>query len=241
VLLAVTGSSVGEIAVFGLAAFVGAATIAEMLRGVRAQRRALGVSVGRATTAAIRRNRRLYGGLVAHLGLLIAVVGVSWSSFGDRAAEVTIAKDETAVVNGYALHFDNLASRTEPHRRVTVAYLSVSDAASGDEIVRLQPSLNFYPASSEPIGTPSLRVGTPWNGLRDLYTSLVAIDPATGAITVRFYANPGIGLLWFGGLVMALGGLAAAWPGGRRETPARPRLDAPATTGVEPEREEVQV
>jgi cytochrome c-type biogenesis protein CcmF len=241
VLLAVTGSSVGEIAVFGLAAFVGAATIAEMLRGVRAQRRALGVSVGRATTAAIRRNRRLYGGLVAHLGLLIAVVGVSWSSFGDRAAEVTIAKDETAIVNGYTLHFDDLASRTEPHRRVTVAHLTVSDAASGDEIVRLEPSLNFYPASSEPIGTPSLRVGTPWNGLRDLYTSLVAIDPATGAITVRFYVNPGIGLLWLGGLVMALGGLAAAWPGGRRETPARPRLDAPATTDVEPEREEVQV
>ena len=42
-----------------------------------------------------------------------------------------------------------------------VARLTVFDAESGDEVVRLQPSLNFYPASSEPIGTPSIRVGTP--------------------------------------------------------------------------------
>ena len=50
--------------------------------------------------------------------------------------------------------------------------VSVLDPESGDEIVRLHPSLNLYPASSEPIGTPSIRMGTPFNGLVDLYASL---------------------------------------------------------------------
>jgi cytochrome c-type biogenesis protein CcmF len=241
VVLALTGSSVGEIAVFGLAAFVGAATIGEMVRGVRAQRRASGASIGSASVAAVRRNRRLYGGLVVHLGLLIAVVGVSWSSFADRSAELTIGKGDTVVANGYAIRFDDLASRTEPNRRVTVAHLTVTDASSGAPVVRLQPSLNFYPASAEPIGTPSLRVGTPWNGMRDLYTSLVAIDAGTGAVTIRFYVNPGIGLLWLGGLVMALGGLAAAWPERRREPATVPHVDATEPTEIGPEREPVQV
>ena len=41
---------------------------------------------------------------------------------------------------------------------------------------QLHPSLNLYPASSEPIGTPSIRAGTPFNGLVDLYASLVTVD-----------------------------------------------------------------
>ena len=39
------------------------------------------------------------------------------------------------------------------------------------EIVALHPSLNLYPGSSEPIGTPSIRTGTPFNGMTDLYVS----------------------------------------------------------------------
>jgi len=108
-----------------------------------------------------------------------------------------------------------------------LAHLTVFDR-TGHEVVRLQPSLNFYPASSEPIGTPSLRVGTPWNGLRDLYSSLVAVDPETASATIRFFVNPGIGLLWAGGFVTAAGGLLAALPSRRRHVaapePVHPRV-----------------
>jgi cytochrome c-type biogenesis protein CcmF len=217
VVLAVAGASVAEIGVFALATFVAAAALAEMARGVRAQRRARAVPIGTAIVGAVRRNRRLYGGLVAHLGLLVAVSGVAWSAFGDRSGEVALATGRSAVVQGYAVRFDGASARQEPQRRVTVAHLTVSDPDTGAVITRLQPSLNFYPSSSEPIGTPSLRVGTPFNGLTDLYASLVAIDASGSTATVRFFVNPGIGLLWLGGLVTALGGLVAAWPGRRRD------------------------
>ncbi|HEX5903761.1 MAG TPA: heme lyase CcmF/NrfE family subunit [Actinomycetota bacterium] len=209
-LLALSGAGVGAVLVFGLAAFVGVAAMAEMARGVRAQRRALG-SVVRATGAAIARNHRLYGGLVVHLGLVVAVLGVSWAAMFDRSGEVTIAVGDRVRVEGYELRLDRLSSRDEPHRRVLVADLTVFDASSGDEVVQLHPSLNLYPASSEPIGTPSIRAGTPFNGLVDLYASLVTVDGGEQA-AFRFFVNPGIGLLWLGGAVMALGGVVAAWP-----------------------------
>ncbi len=232
-LLAFAGASAGAVLVFGLAAFVGAAAVAEMARGVRAQRRAFGGSVVRATGAAVARNHRLYGGLVVHLGLVIAVVGVSWAALSDRSAEVSIEVGDRVQVEGYELRFDGLSTRDEPHRRVLVADLTVFDAASGDEVVRLRPSLNLYPASSEPIGTPSIRVGTPFNGLIDLYASLVTVD-GEGSASFRFFVNPGIGLLWLGGAVMAFGGVVAAWP-------TRARATRPPVPEISDRREEVRV
>ena len=231
-LLALSGAGVGAVLVFGLAAFVGVAAMAEMARGVRAQRRALG-SVVRATGAAIARNHRLYGGLVVHLGLVVAVLGVSWAAMFDRSGEVTIAVGDRVQVEGYELRLDRLSSRDEPHRRVLVADLTVFDASSGDEVVQLHPSLNLYPASSEPIGTPSIRAGTPFNGLLDLYASLVTVDGGRQA-AFRFFVNPGIGLLWLGGAVMALGGVVAAWPTHARTT----RTPVPSLPDT---REEVRV
>jgi cytochrome c-type biogenesis protein CcmF len=227
VVFALAGAGAQAIVVFALAAFVAVATVSEMLRGVRAQRRAHAGTWSAAAAGAVARNRRLYGGLVAHLGVLLMLVGVSWAAIADTSAEVTVAVGDRARVDGYEVRLDEISSREEPHRGVIVARLTVFDESSDEEVVRLQPSLNFYPASSEPIGTPSLRVGTPWNGMRDLYSSLVAVDPDTGSATVRFFVNPGIGLLWAGGLVAAVGGLLAAWPSRARPVrtmaPERPR------------------
>src|SRR6266540_161597 len=198
--------------------------VAEMVRGVQAQRRAHGISVGAAIGSAVARNHRLYGGLVVHLGLIVAVVGVSWAALADRSSEVTIARGEIAHAEGYDLRYDGLTTREEPQRRVLVADLTVLDPETGDEVVHLQPSLNLYPSASEPIGTPSIRTGTPFNGMVDLYASLVTVEDDTRA-SFRFFVNPGIGLVWLGGAVMALGGIVAAWP-------TRPRAATPR--GLEP-------
>jgi len=234
-LLALSGAGVVAVIVFGLAAFVAAATVAEMVRGVQAQRRAHRISVGAAIGAAVARNHRLYGGLVVHLGLIVAVVGVSWAALADRSSEVTIARGEIVHAEGYDLRYDGLTTREEPQRRVLVADLTVLDPETGDEVVHLQPSLNLYhPSASEPIGTPSIRTGTPFNGMVDLYASLVTVENDTRA-SFRFFVSPGIGLLWLGGAVMALGCIVAAWP--TRPRAASPRDSEP----VAERRQEVTV
>jgi cytochrome c biogenesis factor len=72
--------------------------------------------------------------------------------------------------------------------------------------------------------------------MRDLYASLVSVDEGGTVAAFRIYVNPGIGLLWFGGLVAAIGGAVAAWPARRRaEAPI------PAARAIEREPEEVRV
>lgn len=225
--IALAGAGAGGVAVAALAGFVAAATVTEMGRGIRAQHRARGSSWAGAAAAAVRRNRRLYGGLLAHLGIVTALVGVSWAALADTSDQVTLGPGERARAGAYEIRLDGVDTREEAHRRVLVAHLTVFDA-SGDEVVRLQPSLNLYPASSQPIGTPSIRVGTPWNGMRDLYASLVTVDADGPTASLRFFVNPGIGLLWIGGLVTAIGGVVAAWParaGPGAASTAEPRLE----------------
>ena len=99
-----------------------------------------------------------------------------------------------------------------------VATVSVRTTESGRSAGVVTPSLNFYPSASDAIGTPSIHYGV----LRDLYASMLAVDPDGSHATFRFYLNPGVLWLWVGLGVVALGGLLAAWPSGRRTSAAPP-------------------
>src|SRR5437764_14730126 len=114
---------VAAVMTFGLAAFAGTATVGEMIRGVRAHRRAVGGSVPSAAAGTVRRNHRLYGGLAAHLGLLLLVVGVAWSSSYRQQADITLSRGQTARFAGYTLRYDGSILRHDRYRTELVARL----------------------------------------------------------------------------------------------------------------------
>jgi cytochrome c-type biogenesis protein CcmF len=225
------------VAAFGLAAFVGVATIVEMARGVRAQRRAFGGGVARSAFGAVSRNRRLYGGLVAHLGLVIVIVAITWSSTYASQKEVTLARGASTSFAGYELKYTGAAVRPEPQRTVFVATLQI--IKDGRTVGVLIPSLNFYPSSQDPIGTPSISKGTPFNGFHDLYASLQTLAKKGTSATFRMFSNPGVMWLWVGGAVIVLGGIIALWPVRRRPPGAVP--DVATTASEEPDRVEAEV
>ena len=197
------------VAAFGLAAFVGVANIGEMARGIRAYARATRTGLRRATRETVSRNRRLYGGLVAHVGIAIAVVAVTASSAFGSQTEVTLARGQTVRFAGYVIRYEGQVLVRQPQRDVRIAELSVF--RGGRSLGRLTPSMNFYPAApNDPIGTPSIDYGA----LKDLYSSVIGFDGDLA--TFRLFLNPGVMWLWVGGFVVAIGGVVAAWPGRRR-------------------------
>jgi cytochrome c-type biogenesis protein CcmF len=105
----------------------------------------------------------------------------------------------------------------QPQRTVLVTDVRVN--RDGRDLGGMTPSLNLYPAATEPIGTPSIRYGS----LRDLYASVIGVEGAGERATFRFFLNPGVTWLWVGGGVMAAGGLLAAWPARRRRAARRTR------------------
>jgi cytochrome c-type biogenesis protein CcmF len=202
--------SLPAVLVFGLAAFVLAANGEEILRGIRAHARATGLALPTAARGAIARNRRLYGGLIAHLGVGVAAIAITASTVFPSQADVALARGGRTTFAGVTLTYRGLRIEHQPQRDVFIADVAVS--RDGETLGLLTPSLNRYPASVDPIGTPSIRYGV----FGDLYSSVIGFDPGGNRATFRFFLNPGVMWLWVGGFVVAIGGLVAAWPARRR-------------------------
>jgi cytochrome c-type biogenesis protein CcmF len=170
---------------------------------------ATGLAVGRRHGGMLRtlvRGRRRYAGLTVHIGLALVAAVITASINLAEQTQVTLRTAESTVFAGHTLRYTGLETDRQPQRIVLTAGVDVS----GDG--RLTPRMNLYPAATEPIGSPSIHRGL----LRDLYASVVSLQDDGNSATFRFYRNPGITWLWIGGVVMALGGVAAAWPARRR-------------------------
>jgi cytochrome c-type biogenesis protein CcmF len=198
---------------FGLATFVAASNGEEIVRGARAYARATGVGAVRALTGVAGRNHRLYGGLVAHVGMAIAAAAVVASATFLTQTEVTLDRGQRADFAGYTLTYEGQRTVRQPQRTILVADVLVE--RDGRVVGSVRPSLNLYPGASEPIGTPSVRYGA----FADLYTSVIGFEGDGERATFRFFDEHGVLWLWVGGAVIALGGLLAAWPSRRRGPP----------------------
>ena len=198
---------VAAVAGFGLATLVFVTSGQEILSGLAISRH--GTRGG--AVRALARARRRHAGLVVHMGLALAVVGITASSSLGQQAQVTLRTGQSTVFGGQVLRYQGLQTDQQPQRIVLTTTVSVTNI-SGGTAGTLDPRMNLYPAATDPIGSPSIRRGIIW----DLYASVISLQDNGGSATFRFYRNPGVNWLWFGGLVMALGGAAAAWPSRRR-------------------------
>jgi cytochrome c-type biogenesis protein CcmF len=144
--------------------------------------------------------------------------GITASSNLGQQTQVTLRTGQTATFAGQALRYDGLQTDRQRQRIVLTARVSVL-TPGGARAGTLDPRMNLYPAASDPIGSPSIRRGLVW----DLYASVISLQDDGRAATFRFYRNPGVNWLWFGGALMALAGAAAAWPGRRRDPDQSPR------------------
>jgi len=222
--LALSGiRDLAAVAGLGLAAFVGVANVQELVRGVRSFARATGRPSLESLPGAVARNRRLYGGLVAHVGVAIAAVAIIVSSAFAHQIEVTLRPGQRAPFGGFVLRYDGERVVRQPQRTVFIADVTV--LRDGRPVGLVHPSLNKYPSSVDPIGTPSIEYGA----FRDFYSTVLGFD---GGATFRFFLNPGVMWLWAGGAVIAMGGLLAAWPARRRPMIVEPTPDRRELAGV---------
>ena len=126
VVLALFGMrNVAALAAYGLASFVLIANAQEIVRGIRSFARATDTPAAAAIGEAVRRNRRLYGGLVAHLGIAIAAIAVTTSTAFARQTEVTLSRGQQVAFAGYSLRYEGLSVVRQPQRVVDVAAVTV--------------------------------------------------------------------------------------------------------------------
>jgi cytochrome c-type biogenesis protein CcmF len=147
-----------------------------------------------------------YGMLLAHLGVAVFITGVTLVKGYEVERDVRLDVDQSIVVGGDTYTFRGVAPRAGPNYDATMATVDVT--RDGKTIATLTPQKRRYRASGQTMTEASIQSGI--GG--DRYVSLgepVTADGASGAWGVRIYVKPFVDWIWFGGLLMALGGFCA--------------------------------
>ncbi|MEO6294579.1 MAG: cytochrome c-type biogenesis CcmF C-terminal domain-containing protein, partial [Candidatus Limnocylindria bacterium] len=197
----------GPLGTLGLAVFVAGIMVDEVRRGAQARARSRDEDPATAVWRLTTRNRRRYGGYTVHVGVLVMAVAVAISSGLAIDRTVTVAPGETAIIGAYEITHQRLV--VEPladDARVieTRAELTYSGPQSGE----LGTALRDYPNSPTAIATPAVRTSL----AEDLYVTLLASDPQTGAVTLHLFVNPLVVWIWIGGGIVGIGSAFAIWP-----------------------------
>jgi cytochrome c-type biogenesis protein CcmF len=168
-----------------LAAWLIGASIIELVR----RRRAGTLSSGALASA------------LAHAGLGITLMGIAGTLVWRSEATELLAPGESFPLAGYSLRLDGVADVQGPNYFAKRAKIEVF--RGGRAIATLAPETRSYPAEGQQATNTAIRT----TGFSDLYVALG--DQRQGRWIVRAYVNPLAPFIWFGGGLMALGGLSS--------------------------------
>ena len=150
---------------------------------------------------------RVWGMTLAHLGLGLFVIGAVVETTGRYETTVALAEGGSAKVIGWTLTLDEVRAIEGPNWYADRAVLTA--ARSGSRAV-MTPMKRYYPAAQMPTTETAIHK----TGTGDLYAALGEQRMVEGEPrwVFRVYYNPMIDLLYFGVILMALGGVFSLWP-----------------------------
>ncbi|MGK2956725.1 MAG: heme lyase CcmF/NrfE family subunit [Solirubrobacterales bacterium] len=175
------------LAVFTLAAFTVVALFQDTWRGAAARRSSAGGSIPGSIWAVAIRNRRRYGGYIAHLGLVTLLVGVAASSSFETKVDEKLVPGQTAVVDGYDVTYVKPTVKRTEDALVFGAELQVD--RDGKQFTRLYPTRRYHQTTTGTRtisgyfeGEATSEVGLKAGPFSDFW---VALEPNTEIVQAR--------------------------------------------------------
>jgi cytochrome c-type biogenesis protein CcmF len=168
-------------------------------------------------------NRRLYGGLVVHTGVVVIAVALAASMGYTKKREFHLAQGDRVTVQSHAFTYLGLKEYQTGQKTTLQARVKVE--RGGRTLGVYAPALSFFPNApgGAAIGTPSVRTGV----LRDVYLTLVTSPDENGRITLGVQLSPLVVWLWIGGGIIVCGTAVAVWPARRARRRAAPLAAEP--------------
>jgi cytochrome c-type biogenesis protein CcmF len=193
------------LAALSLSAFVAVTIFREFWTGTRARQRLTGELGFVAFPKLLWKMRRRYGGFIAHLGVVIMVVGITGSNAYKQESQATLSRGQTMAVGSYTLRYEKIGQYTDRNRDVHAAVLSVSK--DGNYLGQMKTEKRFYINAEQPTTEVTL-----WSSfLEDLYVTMPAVGE-NQAITIKASVNPLMMWVWIGGFLIVIGALIAIIP-----------------------------
>ena len=145
-------------------------------------------------------HRSDFGKLFAHSGLGITIFGIAAITAWEIEDIRVVKEGENFNVGSYNFLFQGVTTGSEKNYLVTRGDFLVKK--NGEEIARMYPEKRFYPVARMWTTEASIDQSI----TRDLYI-VIGEEQDDESWSVRTYIKPFANWIWFGALVMALGGL----------------------------------
>ena len=184
--------SVPALLAIPLAAAAGTTCLVEYSRmGLKLRRSGRGWAQA---AAVMTRKRRRYGAYLAHLGMVVLVVGVAGSHFWQQEKDVALMPGNHVSVAGYTLTYAGADLRQLADHAELVATMRLGDQT-------LEPARATYAG----LGGQSLtHVAIRSTPIADVYVVLAGVND-DGSASFRIFVNPLVTWIWAGGTIIILG------------------------------------
>jgi cytochrome c-type biogenesis protein CcmF len=183
----------------GLAAWLLAGSLTEWAGRVRLFRSSFADSFHRA----LHLPRSAYGMTISHMGVAILLIGVAGSLAWQTEYLQVMRPGASAAVAGYQLKFIGVEDNVHGPNYIA-SHATFIVTKNGRYVAELQPERRMFTNPPQPLSTVAIHT----NFVSDLYAVLG--DPnGSGGFVVHIYHNPLIPWLFFGAIMMVLGGVVS--------------------------------
>ena len=227
-LAAIRMSNGWAIVAYALAAFVTTTVLVEFVRGTGARHRLHGESIPLALGRLISRNRRRYGGYVVHLGMVMLFAGFAGLAFKSDT-EATLKPGESVTVrspygHSYKFTHQGVSQYEALNRFVSAASM---DVWRDDQYLGVMKSekRQHMDSMGQPTFEPSTEVAIRSDVREDVYLVYAGSVQGTEEAVYRITINPLVWWVWYGGVVLVIGGLITMWPGDGPTAASRRRAE----------------
>ena len=180
-----------------------AVIVADLVQSVAARARATAEGIPAAIGRLVRVNRVRYGAQVAHLGVVMVMLGVVGSSLYGVDEIVSLTEGQSAQVGRYTLTLKGLEDMRGVNYAASAAQVKV--VYPGGQITALRPERRLYDKSES--GMVASEIALASSLREDLYLALAGGDEKTGSVLIKVLVRPLLAWLWVGGFFLTVGGL----------------------------------
>ena len=194
-----------------IAAYNVASLVLLIVGAVRPRAQATGRSAGTVFKHYAFENKRRFGSMVIHLGVIVMALGIAGSSAYRIDQQIRIDYGQSANFQGYELRAKEQFMERSPAKISAGSIIEVWK--NGKFLTTLRPRINSFGGNPQTIPTPDI-YNTFWH---DLFLSVVGEFKAGQTYTaIRAVISPMISWLWFGAFLIILGTIYALSPNKKR-------------------------
>ncbi|MEO1165132.1 MAG: cytochrome c-type biogenesis CcmF C-terminal domain-containing protein [Chloroflexota bacterium] len=205
-------ASAGSIFGYFVVMLGGYVALYEIYRGAKARVNSRDESWMKAVTTLFGRNQRRYGGYLVHLGIVVIGIGIIGSTLFQFETRRTIPMGESVVIRDqYILRYDDISrgyeveNPTANDRVLNRATMTLMDI-NGNRLSTVSPRIDVFPQMSMMIAGTHSTIG------RDFYVLMDGYDLEAQLASFVIYINPLVNLVWWGGIILIIGTIAATYP-----------------------------